>query len=283
MEHKHKIKKRKNYKNKKSYDAELETMLFLLSKCEKVEKELVDQLEESLHELVKLYKEEFPFYFKNGVLNQKEWEKLFASLTNGRGGIESRINQVITKIADKTRELQSQRLMAWLILDYEIAAQRTAASMNVDYTKYIWLMSDEFKRGAVLSSWCADGKTFLDRIYDNTKDMERKLRAVILKGTREGWSVEKMAEYFRTITGTAAYKAQRLLRTETTAVYSKATKEMFLANGIEYVEIIGDALCGEICTEFVGEAVPLRDAGVGIELPPYHPNCACSFCSYTEF
>jgi hypothetical protein len=42
MEHKHKIKKRKNYKNKKSYDAELETMLFLLSKCEKVEKELVD-------------------------------------------------------------------------------------------------------------------------------------------------------------------------------------------------------------------------------------------------
>jgi hypothetical protein len=49
------------------------------------------------------------------------------------------------------------------------------------------------------------------------------------------------------------------------------------------VEIIGDAACGGICTEYVGEAIPLRDAMIGDELPPYHPNCACSFCAYTEF
>ena len=52
---------------------------------------------------------------------------------------------------------------------------------------------------------------------------------------------------------------------------------------IEYVEIIGDAACGGICLDYVGEAIPLRDAQIGDDLPPYHPNCACSFCSYTEF
>lgn len=92
-----------------------------------------------------------------------------------------------------------------------------------------------------------------------------------------------MSETFRTITGAAAYKAARLVRTETMAVYSKATKETFLENGIEYVEIIGDAACGGICLDYVGEALPLREAEIGDDLPPYHPNCACSFCAYTEF
>ena len=53
--------------------------------------------------------------------------------------------------------------------------------------------------------------------------------------------------------------------------------------GIEYVEIIGDAACGGICLDYVGEAIPLREAELGDDLPPYHPNCACSFCAYEEF
>ena len=109
------------------------------------------------------------------------------------------------------------------------------------------------------------------------------MRLVIIQGIKRGWSIEKMTEVFRTITGTAAYKAARLLRTETMAVYSKVTKEMYLEKGIEYVEIIGDAACGGICLDYVGEAIPLREAELGDDLPPYHPNCACSFCAYEEF
>lgn len=113
--------------------------------------------------------------------------------------------------------------------------------------------------------------------------MDAKLRYVIIEGIKNGWSISKMSETFRTITGVAAYKAARLVRTETMAVYSKATKETFLENGIEYVEIIGDAACGGICLDYVGEALPLAEAEIGDDLPPYHPNCACSFCAYTEF
>ena len=55
-------------------------------------------------------------------------------------------------------------------------------------------------------------------------------------------------------------------------MWSLATKETYLAIGIEYVEIVGDAACGGICVDYVGEAIPLRDAELGDELPPYHPN-----------
>lgn len=283
MEHKHKNRPRASYNNKKSYDDELAIVLKLLENTKVVEKEILDEFEEVLKELIKLYEEEFPFYFKNGIINERELAILVASLMNGKGSIETRIKTTLDKMESKVRQLQNSRLMAWLILDYEYTAQKTAASINLDYTQYMIKMTPQQKKEKVLQPWCKDGKTFIDRVEANTKDMDKKLRLVIIQGIKRGWSIEKMTEVFRTITGMAAYKAARLLRTETMAVYSKVTKEMYLEKGIEYIEIIGDAACGGICLDYVGEAIPLREAELGDDLPPYHPNCACSFCAYEEF
>ena len=283
MEHKHENRPRASYNNIKSYDDELAIVLKLLENTKFVEKEILDDFEEVFKELVKLYEEEFPFYFKNGIINERELAILVASLMNGNGSIETRIKTTLDEMESKVRQLQNSRLMAWLILDYEYTAQKTAASINLDYTQYLIRMTPQQKKEKVLQPWCKDGKTFIDRVEANTKDMDNKLRLVIIQGIKRGWSIEKMTEVFRTITGTAAYKAARLLRTETMAVYSKVTKEMYLEKGIEYVEIIGDAACGGICLDYVGEAIPLREAELGDDLPPYHPNCACSFCAYEEF
>lgn len=283
MEHKHKNRPRASYNNIKSYDDELAIVLKLLENTKIVEKEILDEFEEVLKELIKLYEEEFPFYFKNGIINERELAILVASLMNGKGSIETRIKTTLDKMESKVRQLQNSRLMAWLILDYEYTAQKTAASINLDYTQYMIKMTPQQKKEKVLQPWCKDGKTFIDRVEANTKDMDKKLRLVIIQGIKRGWSIEKMTEVFRTITGMAAYKAARLLRTETMAVYSKVTKEMYLEKGIEYIEIIGDAACGGICLDYVGEAIPLREAELGDDLPPYHPNCACSFCAYEEF
>ena len=283
MEHKHENRPRASYNNIKSYDDELAIVLKLLENTKIVEKEILDEFEEVFKELVKLYEEEFPFYFKNGIINERELAILVASLMNGKGSIETRIKTTLDEMESKVRQLQNSRLMAWLILDYEYTAQKTAASINLDYTQYLIRMTPQQKKEKVLQPWCKDGKTFIDRVEANTKDMDKKLRLVIIQGIKRGWSIEKMTEVFRTITGTAAYKAARLLRTETMAVYSKVTKEMYLEKGIEYVEIIGDAACGGICLDYVGEAIPLREAELGDDLPPYHPNCACSFCAYEEF
>ena len=283
MEHKHENRPRASYNNIKSYDDELAIVLKLLENTKIVEKEILDEFEEVFKELVKLYEEEFPFYFKNGIINERELAILVASLMNGKGSIETRIKTTLDEMESKIRQLQNSRLMAWLILDYEYTAQKTAASINLDYTQYSIRMTPQQKKEKVLQPWCKDGKTFIDRVEANTKDMDKKLRLVIIQGIKRGWSIEKMTEVFRTITGTAAYKAARLLRTETMAVYSKVTKEMYLEKGIEYVEIIGDAACGGICLDYVGEAIPLREAELGDDLPPYHPNCACSFCAYEEF
>ena len=105
MEHKHENRPRASYNNIKSYDDELAIVLKLLENTKIVEKEILDEFEEVLKELVKLYEEEFPFYFKNGVINERELAILVASLMNGKGSIETRIKTTLDKMESKTMSM----------------------------------------------------------------------------------------------------------------------------------------------------------------------------------
>lgn len=271
-----KMRPRSQYHNKKSYDAQLAIVRELLSRAKGVQEDMIEDFEQALYELYRLYEQQFPFFFHVGVLDERQYERLLASL-QGEG--VTKISQVLDRIRQDIISLQNQKLMTWLLLDYELTARKTAMSLG---PKGVWTMPVN-KEARVIQSWCRDKKTVLDRIKINTEDMDYKLRGTILKGIRQKWTFDQMAEHLKRITGMAAYKAKRLVRTETMAVFSKATKDTFLQNGIKYVQIVGDAACGGICLDYVGSYITLEQAEVGDELPPYHPNCACSFCAYEEF
>ena len=130
--------------------------------------------------------------------------------------------------------------------------------------------------------WCQDGKTYSDRLYGHVSQFQAKLAYVLEEGISNGRGLEWMQESWRKLTGSTAYDTARLLKTETMAMWSQATKDAYLEMGIEYVEILGDAECGGICLDYVGEAIPLAEAMLGDSLPPYHPNCACSYVAYEE-
>ena len=275
---------RSDYNNKQSYDDELALVRKLLKGSKQVEKKMIERVEQAYKQLCEVYSRELPFYFKDGI-NQKKLNELLVSLRTGEGHFDTEISKVLDEIKRETRALQNDYLTAWLILDYEFTAKSTAKSIGIKPDSYINLLVEQPDKVQHLieKPWCKDNKTYADRIWEATEKMDSNLRAVITQGIQRGWSLERMTQIFRNITGAEEYKARRLLRTETMAVYSKVTKDIFLENGIEYVEIIGDAMCGGICLDYVGQAIPLKEAELGDDLPPYHPNCACSFCSYEEF
>lgn len=278
----HKRRKRSSYNNRKSYDDELALVLELLEESKDYEEAVAAPFKEAFDKLIKMYELWLPFYFKTGV-NNKELTRLISSLVDEKGRIKTDISETLKEIEDKTTNLEIQYLTAWLILDYELTAKQTADSIKLDPQSYMKFMNNTKAHETIKQPWCKDNKTYIDRVKEATSEMNRELKMVIVQGIKRGWSVDRMTEILKNITGTAEYKARRLIRTETMAVYSKVTKEMYLERGIEYVEIIGDAACGGICLDYVGEALPLREAEIGDDLPPYHPNCCCSFCSYTEF
>lgn len=131
--------------------------------------------------------------------------------------------------------------------------------------------------------WCQDGKVYSERLYGHVSQFQQKLAFVLEEGISKGKGMEWMMESWRKLTGSTAYDTARLLKTETMAMWSTATKAAYLEMGIEYVEIVGDAECGGICLDYVdGTPIPLAEAEIGDLLPPYHPNCACSYVAYEE-
>lgn len=149
---------------------------------------------------------------------------------------------------------------------------------------YLVNNSSSYVKDNVLNiPWCKDGKTYSDRLYGHIDKFRQKLAYVLEEGITNGKGMEWMTKTWRELTGSAAYDTARLLKTETMAMWSRATKEAYLEMGIEYVVMVGDAECGGICLDYVdNDPIPLAEAEIGDLLPPYHPNCACSFVAWEE-
>lgn len=130
--------------------------------------------------------------------------------------------------------------------------------------------------------WCQDGKIYSDRLWGNIANFQSKLSYVLEQGVARGKGVDWMMDAWKKLTHTAGYEVARLLKTETMAMWAEATKEAYLDMGIEYVEIINPEPCDEVCSDYVGEIIPLAEAELGDELPPYHPNCVCDFHAWRE-
>ena len=130
--------------------------------------------------------------------------------------------------------------------------------------------------------WCQDGKIYSDRLWGNVANFQSKLSFVLEQGITRGKGIDWMMDAWKKLTKTAGYEVARLLKTETMAMWSRATKEAYLDMGIEYIEIINPEPCDEVCSDYVGEIIPLAEAELGDELPPYHPNCVCDFHAWRE-
>lgn len=130
--------------------------------------------------------------------------------------------------------------------------------------------------------WCQDGKIYSDRLWGNVANFQSKLSFVLEQGITRGKGMDWMMDAWKKLTKTAGYEVARLLKTETMAMWARATKEAYLDMGIEYVEIVNPEPCDEVCSDYVGEIIPLAEAELGDELPPYHPNCVCDFHAWRE-
>ena len=151
-----------------------------------------------------------------------------------------------------------------------------------DLTEKIYITDNYIKENILQIPWCKDGKTYSERLYKNVANFQSKLAFVLEEGITKGKGMDWMKRSWQKLTHSTAQNTARLLKTETMAMWSEATKTSLLDMGVEYVEIVGDALCGAICLDYMGEPILLKDAEIGGLLPPYHPNCACSYVIYED-
>ena len=119
------------------------------------------------------------------------------------------------------------------------------------------------------------GESFSSRIWEHTDELAKTVKEVLLKGELTGGGVNKMAAEIKNRFNVAAYQARRLVRTEINYVQNQASIEEYKDAGIERYEFGAflDDRTSEICEEHNGNIYYVKDAKVGVNCPPMHPNC----------
>ena len=135
---------------------------------------------------------------------------------------------------------------------------------------------------AVTQSW--HGKNFSERIWGHRQDLEEDLRKTISKAITKGHSIDRTARSMEKDMQVAFSDAKRLVRTESNYVHNQATKESYERAGIEQYEFLAtlDFKTSKACQDLDGKVFNLKDAKVGANYPPIHPNCRSVAVPYFE-
>lgn len=147
----------------------------------------------------------------------------------------------------------------------------------------------------VNSVWCADGKYWSDRIWDNMdllqQNLEQGLFDTIIRGVSPEEAMKRIAdaEAVDTPYQQAFNRAERLVRTELSHVYNQAAIDRYIDAGCEYFEVLAAPdkttkisknkvafyPCPD-CDRMDGKIFSLLEAEEGENMPPFHPNCRCT-------
>ena len=134
-------------------------------------------------------------------------------------------------------------------------------------------MSDEAVTQMINSIWCADGKTWSNRVWTNTERLRETLNDNLINCVLTGKRTTELKKILQADFDVAYYRADSIVRTEMAHIQTEAARKRYEDYGVEQVEILADEderRCPE-CAKmhekrfFITEAIPV----------PVHTNCRC--------
>lgn len=155
-------------------------------------------------------------------------------------------------------------------------------SFNI-FRKFIWYHFAQsvlvtVGNGFVNTEW-SNGKNFSQRIWNNAQKLADTLNNELAQGFARGETYEKLTKQitdkFETVSRNNAY---RLIYTEGTYVMNESSIQGFSEDFEQYeYSVVEDGHACPICTALNGKVFNIKDRVPGVNFPPMHPWCRCSF------
>lgn len=122
--------------------------------------------------------------------------------------------------------------------------------------------------------WCADGKLWSQRVWENTKQLAATLNEELVNCIVSGKSPSYLKGLLQERFSVSFNNADMLVRTELAHIQTQAAQQRYKDYGIEQVEVLADKderQC-EVCGKLHGKRYP-----VNAQMPvPAHPRCRCT-------
>jgi SPP1 gp7 family putative phage head morphogenesis protein len=130
------------------------------------------------------------------------------------------------------------------------------------------------------SIWCADNKTFSDRVWDNVEDLIATLNDGLVDCVITGKKTTQLKKQLRERFGVSYNRANTVVRTEMSHIQNVAAQKRYEDYGLKEFEVWADKderRC-DICGGLHKKRYPM-----GAKIPvPVHPNCRCSIIPVVE-
>lgn len=187
------------------------------------------------------------------------------------------LSSLSKQLSDQIKELRP--------IETEAVTKSVSAAAEDTYYSTLYTLDKGIKSGVKIAPLKSEfveqitkskieGKTFSDRIWDNTGKLAVRVRNDVEKALIQGTSPEKLARQIKSEFGSTAYQAQRIINTETARAVTVAQEECYRNSGVVSKVMWDATLEGNTCDEcasYDGKIYSLDD------YPDYpHPNCRCA-------
>lgn len=135
--------------------------------------------------------------------------------------------------------------------------------------------------------WCADGKSWSERVWGNLDYLAETLNAKLIECVVTGKKTTELNKELQNRFNVSFSRADTLIRTETAHIQTQAAAERYKDYGFEKYEILGreeKTGCNHSvdCHKMNGKQFRYSEMIVGQNAPPFHPNCRCAIIPVIE-
>lgn len=121
-----------------------------------------------------------------------------------------------------------------------------------------------------------------DRIWTNQTALQAELDKLLERGIVQGKNPRELAKDLRKAFDAGSYDSERIMRTEMARVQQDVFQESMKQAEITQYEFIAEPDACPICSDLDGKIFKLKDARIGENAYPIHPNCRCSQAAYVD-
>lgn len=141
-------------------------------------------------------------------------------------------------------------------------------------------ISKESAKQLINAIWCADGKSFSQRVWDNVNDLVDTLNSELVDSVITGRNPDKLKGALKERFGVSYNRADAVVRTEMSHIQNTAAQQRYKDYGVQQFEVWADYderrcdICGSLHQKkyYINEKPPV----------PVHPRCRCSIIPVIE-
>lgn len=144
------------------------------------------------------------------------------------------------------------------------------------------LTNPELARQVINTVWCADGKSWSDRIWQRKAELQSVLSQDMMDCVLQGKSHEYMVKDLRQRFDVTRRQAEAIARTELNHVQNRAAAQGYLDAGYthyRFITALDGCTCDE-CRKLNQQVFAFADAQEGVNFPPIHTNCRSNIIGY---